>query len=494
MQILEHLGLALGLATLAGVNLYLTVFLTGLAVRFNWVQLAEQHQVLDVLAHPVVLIVAGLMFLMEFLADKIPWIDSLWDSVHTFIRPVGGVLLGLQVLGDMPVYIQVVAALLAGGAALTTHTAKAGTRLAVNHSPEPVSNVTLSVAEDAAVTGGVFLSLMHPVVALIVFSSILVILWLILPKIWRSSKATMWLIWNKMKMPGKRHPLAAPIDLKPAVMDDPVRDLLNIHGGVKEEDIRLAVRCLSARCKGVRGLVSNLRGVLVLTHKADCLYFAATKGLRDRLFKVPLTGATARIDARFLSDNLVVEGSNLRAVFRFHRGQAEVAESVAMRLQEVLVLASAAAEAREASPVRDTTATPAAAASVAIVAAPVSEFVAETTGPTRSFEPPQPRETFFSAPQPASLSTAPMVDADVLPPTVEKEVDLEAMSGPNADPREETPSKQSPGALADLSGLDLPDRAPREEADLDDGPSASQDEDKDKKDDPPVLAPFPIVG
>lgn len=185
MEILEQLGLALGLASLAGVNLYLTVLLAGTLVHFNLLHLADKYADLAALGHPWVIGVAGGMFLVEFFADKVPWVDSLWDSVHTFIRPVGGTLLALQAVGEMPPHVQVVAGLLAGGAALTTHTAKAGTRLLVNHSPEPVSNVALSVGEDAAVVGGSFLVLLLPVVAFFATVVLLVVLWLILPRLWR---------------------------------------------------------------------------------------------------------------------------------------------------------------------------------------------------------------------------------------------------------------------------------------------------------------------
>jgi hypothetical protein len=335
MHILEQLGVALGLATLAGVNLYLTVFLVGLAVRFDWLHLAAQHQALEVLGHPVVLVVAGLLFAMEFLADKIPWIDSLWDSVHTFIRPVGGVLLGLQALGEMPLYVQVAAALVAGGAALTTHTAKAGTRLAVNHSPEPVSNITLSVAEDVGVAGGVALTLLHPAVALAVFSVLLLVLWYLLPRLWRTSRTTMWLMWQKVKMPAKQLLSGTEVDLK-QVVSSPLRDLLRIHGNIDEGNIHTAVRCLSARCKGVRGLMTNLHGVLVLTSDPDAAWFAASRGMRDRLFKLPLDDVSVRVDSKFLSENLVLEGSVMRAVFRFHRGQSELVEAVAARLNEMM--------------------------------------------------------------------------------------------------------------------------------------------------------------
>ncbi len=203
MDILAQLGVALGLASLAGVNLYLTVLLTGLAVRFNFVQLAAQYQSLDVLAHPLVIIVAGLLFVMQFFADKIPWVDSLWDSVHTVIRPVGGTLLALEALGTMPVYVSVTAALIAGGAALTTHSAKAATRLLINHSPEPATNVAMSLAEEATVAGGVALTLLKPVIALMVFGGLLVVIWMIYPRLWRLIRTTMWLVWHKLKLPGR---------------------------------------------------------------------------------------------------------------------------------------------------------------------------------------------------------------------------------------------------------------------------------------------------
>ena len=189
MDILTELGVGLGLASLAGVNLYLTVLLAGLLVRFNWLQLAENYQHLEVFGHPVVLTVAGVFFVMEFFADKIPWVDSLWDSVHTIIRPVGGTLLGLQAMGDMEPWMQVAAGLAAGGAALTTHSAKAGTRLLINHSPEPFSNWTASAGEDVASLGLVWLAWQHPLVFGVVLVIFLVIMAWALPKLWRFVRA-----------------------------------------------------------------------------------------------------------------------------------------------------------------------------------------------------------------------------------------------------------------------------------------------------------------
>ena len=185
MQTLEHLGLALGLASLSGLNLYLTTLIAGSLVHFNLLHLGDKHHELAVLGNPWIMGIAAVLYFIEFFADKVPWLDSLWDSVHTFIRPVGGTLLAMTALGDLSPEMQVVAGLLAGGAALTTHGAKAGTRLIANHSPEPVSNIALSVGEDVAVVGGSALAFLLPAAALIVFSALLVVIWLVFPKVWR---------------------------------------------------------------------------------------------------------------------------------------------------------------------------------------------------------------------------------------------------------------------------------------------------------------------
>src|SRR5437899_12361481 len=166
---LNLLSVALGLACLAGLNLYLTVFATGLAIHFHWITLAPAYQSLEVLGNPVIVIIAGILYFLEFFADKIPWIDSAWDAVHTVIRPIGGALLAIQVLGHPSPALTVIVALLAGGTSLVTHTAKAATRLASNTSPEPFSNIGLSLGEDAAVLGGLALVHFNPVLALVIF-------------------------------------------------------------------------------------------------------------------------------------------------------------------------------------------------------------------------------------------------------------------------------------------------------------------------------------
>src|SRR6201990_1372820 len=141
MEVLQTLSVALGLAALSGYSLYLTVFSTGLAIHFGWVHLSPQFESLSVLADPGILIVSGALFALEFFADKIPWVDSVWDAVHTVIRPLGGALLAIQALGHPSPTFTVLVALLLGGTSLVAHTAKAATRLATNASPEPFSNI-----------------------------------------------------------------------------------------------------------------------------------------------------------------------------------------------------------------------------------------------------------------------------------------------------------------------------------------------------------------
>jgi hypothetical protein len=160
------LGAALALAVASGLSLYGTVFVAGLAIRLGWVQLASTWTSFGVLADPVVLGVAGVLFAVEFLADKVPLVDSVWDAVHTVIRPVGGALLASRALGELSPVAEVLALLLLGGATLATHAAKATTRLAVNASPEPVSNVLVSLTENGVVALAVWLALTHPLLAL----------------------------------------------------------------------------------------------------------------------------------------------------------------------------------------------------------------------------------------------------------------------------------------------------------------------------------------
>src|SRR3989440_10810330 len=198
MDRLHLLSVALGLAALAGLNLYLTVFATGLAIHYHWIALGPEYQSLAVLGDPIVIAISGTLFALEFFADKIPWIDSMWDAVHTIIRPVGAVLLAIQVLGHPSPAFAVIVALLAGTTALAAHTAKAATRLVSNTSPEPFSNIGLSLGEDAAVLGGLALVHFNPVLALIIFLICIGAFFYFAPRILRAMKVKIWLAWRKL--------------------------------------------------------------------------------------------------------------------------------------------------------------------------------------------------------------------------------------------------------------------------------------------------------
>lgn len=170
METLTILGSALGLAALSGINLYATVAITGLAVRLGWVALPQELMGLDVLGSWLVVGLAGGMYLVEFVADKWPWLDNIWDMVHTFIRPPAAALVALAATAQTadPV-IQVMAVLLAGGVALGAHATKSTTRLAVNAaSPEPTKNILISLAEDAMVAGAVLFVMTHPILSLVI--------------------------------------------------------------------------------------------------------------------------------------------------------------------------------------------------------------------------------------------------------------------------------------------------------------------------------------
>ncbi len=160
MSPLETLGFALGTSFASGLNLYLTVAAAGLFQRLGIVNLPES---LQILGHPVVLGLAGALFVVEFVADKVPYVDTAWDAVHTFIRPPAAALLSYSAFAEgLPEEWKLGAALLAGGVALTSHGAKASTRAAANASPEPLSNWTLSLLEDGIVVALAWMAAEHP--------------------------------------------------------------------------------------------------------------------------------------------------------------------------------------------------------------------------------------------------------------------------------------------------------------------------------------------
>ncbi len=327
METLELLGVALGLATLAGLNLYLTVFVTGLAVRMDWIQLADKYQQLDILADPTVLWVSGTLLFLEFFADKVPWVDSLWDSVHTIIRPVGGAMVAITVLGEVNPAYDVIVGLLGGGMALTSHAAKAGTRLLVNASPEPFTNIGLSLGEDALVLGGLGLVAFQPVVALgLAVVAFGLAIWLI-PKVIRRARVTLWFAWKwvghlfgacDVKSVDAR---ALPIDL--------AAEMRRVAG--EDWTVALAMPCVAG--KGTE-LPKHAFGWALLGD-AGTVYFARSG--RPRPVVVPVELADCDVDLRrgWVSDRVRVKrvGGGVAQELRFDRSRRGAAEELVERLR-----------------------------------------------------------------------------------------------------------------------------------------------------------------
>jgi len=182
---MQLISLAAALGWASGIRLYVVLFVVGLMGYFDWMPLPSH---LAVLAHPTVLVASGAMVAIEFVADKVPWFDSLWDAVHTFIRIPAGAALAAGVFGDAGAASAMAAAIVGGTLAAGSHVTKAGTRAIANTSPEPVSNWTLSFGEDALVGGGLLLALTQPWVFLgLLTLFILLALWLA-PKLWRAAR------------------------------------------------------------------------------------------------------------------------------------------------------------------------------------------------------------------------------------------------------------------------------------------------------------------
>lgn len=319
MDIVQHLGAALGFAALSGINLYLTVFIVGLAIRFHWVIVAPQYAQFELLAHPIILGIAGFFFALQFSADKIPWVDSLWDALQTFIRPFGGAYLAVLAMGNSHPAFNVATALIGGGLTLTIHIAKAGTRLFVNTSPEPFSNIFLSLAEDVGVIGSLILIYLKPVIALGLSLFFFLLLLVYMPHIVARMRIILWLIGSKLNAPAwKAFDETLPAWIPPALY----QQLTRLCTGPFE--IAWALPCASASSST---FPPHVRGWLIaLTSSTAPLYFLGKKGWSWLSLLIPVERLFVRIEARFLSDRLVLspqDQGNIRHSFVFSRPFSE---------------------------------------------------------------------------------------------------------------------------------------------------------------------------
>ena len=184
-NVLQYTAQTLGLSWASGINLYAAILVMGVSHNAGFVELPPG---IDYLSNPLVLLVAGAMYVVEFFADKIPVVDTAWDAMHTFIRIPAAAFMAYGAAEAMGPEMQVVLALIGGGFGTLSHATKAGSRVVINASPEPFSNIGVSTLEDVAVFGGLWLAVAHPFVFLCLLGIfVLFVIWLI-PKIWKGIK------------------------------------------------------------------------------------------------------------------------------------------------------------------------------------------------------------------------------------------------------------------------------------------------------------------
>ena len=176
----------LGVALASGVNLYATVLTLGLGIRYGWIRGLPPE--LNVLGHPAILAIAGVLYAAEFVADKVPFFTPFWDAIHTFIRPLGAALLAAQAGSNLDPVVRTAAILLSGSIALATHSTKMGARLAAHTVPEPLTHSLISVGEDVGVVWLLVLAWSHPLIAIPLLLAVLVAVGFLLRFFFRTVK------------------------------------------------------------------------------------------------------------------------------------------------------------------------------------------------------------------------------------------------------------------------------------------------------------------
>ncbi len=340
VETLELLGAALGLGALSGLSLYLTVFVVGMSLDAGWLVLKPGLEPLHALADPWVWGIALVFYMLEFFADKVPWVDSLWDSFHTAIRPVGAMFIAATALGESHASMEIVGALLAGTAALAMHTTKAGARLLINTSPEPFSNMGASMVEDVVVVAGSMFTIHHPIAMLfIVCFAMGAFVWCA-PRLFRFLKAHILFVAGKLGA-GGRNPRELPRYLPHEI------DLALSEGDGKGLTVAWAVPCFTGKMPAIG---SNLRGYLVALDGGRRICFAGKRGFARVSAPVPLEDARAEYRQRFLFDEVVFyrAGAGVLASFRFLKRDSALASLAVLSLDVEKTVPEAPASAPDA--------------------------------------------------------------------------------------------------------------------------------------------------
>src|SRR5689334_10346361 len=305
MEVINLLGSTMGLGLVSGLNLYATVLTVGLGIRLGLITLNPELSGLAVLASPYVLIAAGVIYLVEFFADKIPWVDSVWDGVHTVIRPLGAAVIGATAIGVVKPEAAVIAALCAG-VSLSGHSVKAGTRLLANHSPEPFSNIALSLSEDVLVVFGSWVALKYPAIMVIIVAVFLIAFVWFAPKAFRLVRveylATVALL-KKFYLLAKQYVVGQP------------RSLAAVGGEFTVPVDVVAVP--SAAGKGVKRLRHSV-GYLQIDD--DSLVFVTRRMFRQRNHRIERnTIEDIQFNKRLLFDRLIIWANGKQQQFYFFK-------------------------------------------------------------------------------------------------------------------------------------------------------------------------------
>lgn len=299
---------------LSGIRLYATVLLTGLAIRFEVFNLPSSLSGLELLADPIVLSVAGGLVAVEFLVDKIAWLDSIWDSIHTFIRPLGAMALALLGLSEIDPASEFILVLACGGVALSSHATKAGTRAAVNHSPEPVSNIIVSLVEDVLVVALSWLLFTHPLILLAIVIVFLAIAAYLLPKLYRIVRMQLRCLKSAL-FSGREstHNIQLP-DKAKKVLDE---SSLNI------DDISIVLPCFTSK-----GFPWGRHYAGYLVRMPGRVFFIGKRRLRWKFEAVHESGVLEfETRNRFMFNRLIIRDGETNFIFIFEKAwRAAVAE------------------------------------------------------------------------------------------------------------------------------------------------------------------------
>jgi hypothetical protein len=349
MDAVSLLGSTMGLGFVSGLNLYAAVLTVGLGLRLGLIHPYPAISHLEVLTNPYVLATAGVLYLVEFFADKIPWVDSVWDTFHTLIRPIGAAALGATAVGSIDPATKSVMMLVGGGVAFSSHSTKAGTRVAVNHSPEPFSNIFLSLVEDGFAIVGTWLAVTHPYVMFTLVAIFLVIFAWLSPKIFRLLRVELIAgvaLVKKLFSPKQTYALRAtngstfPVGVandsgsgssnKALLEEMPKKHAEYWQNNFRPQATEFCIRCVAG--KGIKGLRNSIG---YLQHTNEGLFFLTRRFFRFRSHKIDLNNIEdVRFKRGLLLDRISWQADKKQQTLLFFKHRAELGQEVLNALQK----------------------------------------------------------------------------------------------------------------------------------------------------------------